>query len=262
MGLPKISIITVTYNCVSVIEGTIKNVLSLSYPNIEYIIIDGASKDGTVDIIRKYADRLSCWVSEPDKGIYDAMNKGIEMATGDWINFMNAGDTFHSPDILERIFGTGPADADIVYGDTVMVLNIGSFVKPAKAGVSAKTYMPFGHQSAFVRTSWMKKLKFDRTYRICADRNFFYRAYHAGAKFRYIPVTVADYEAEGGLSSTHSIRLRYETGRIEGKTKNPGWQIGHGVYIVYFKTKQFLKRILPFSIVRKIRLRNAAHNFK
>lgn len=90
----KISVITVCYNCVSVIEQTIKSVLEQTYPNIEYIIIDGGSMDGTVDIIKKYSDTVTYWISEPDNGIYDAMNKGIDMATGDYLNFMNAGDTF------------------------------------------------------------------------------------------------------------------------------------------------------------------------
>ena len=90
----KISVVTVCYNAVDCIEETMLSVLDQTYPNIEYIVIDGGSSDGTADVIRKYADRLAYWVSEPDKGIYDAMNKGIVAATGDYINFMNAGDRY------------------------------------------------------------------------------------------------------------------------------------------------------------------------
>lgn len=100
---PIISVVTVCYNAVTEIERTIQSVIGQSYPNIEYIIIDGGSKDGTVDLIRKYADKLAYWISEPDKGIYDAMNKGIAVSTGDWICFLNAGDWFAGTRVLAEV---------------------------------------------------------------------------------------------------------------------------------------------------------------
>ena len=99
-----ISVVTVSYNAVSTIEQTILSVINQTYPNVEYIIIDGGSTDGTVDIIKKYADKIAYWVSEPDKGIYDAMNKGVVVATGEWINFMNAGDIFTDSDVIDKLF--------------------------------------------------------------------------------------------------------------------------------------------------------------
>ena len=99
-----ISIVTVSYNAVLTIEQTILSVINQTYPNVEYIIIDGGSTDGTVDIIKKYEDKIAYWVSEPDKGIYDAMNKGVVVATGEWINFMNAGDIFTDGDVIDKLF--------------------------------------------------------------------------------------------------------------------------------------------------------------
>lgn len=95
-----ISIVTVSYNAVDTIEETIQSVLGQDYEAIEYIVVDGGSTDGTVDIIKKYSDKLSYWVSEPDNGVYDAMNKGITVASGQWINFMNSGDCFFSNHVL------------------------------------------------------------------------------------------------------------------------------------------------------------------
>ena len=118
-----ISIVTVSYNAVLTIEQTILSVINQTYPNVEYIIIDGGSTDGTVDIIKKYEDKIAYWVSEPDKGIYDAMNKGVVVATGEWINFMNAGDIFTDGDVIDKLFHQNIIinRVGIVFGDTLVV---------------------------------------------------------------------------------------------------------------------------------------------
>ncbi|MCB0642106.1 MAG: glycosyltransferase, partial [Phaeodactylibacter sp.] len=99
---PKISVITVVYNAVDLLEDTLLSVLNQTYDNIEYVVVDGASTDGTTEIVHRYKDRIDRWVSEPDKGLYNAMNKGLAMATGDFVWFMNAGDHIYSPDTLEK----------------------------------------------------------------------------------------------------------------------------------------------------------------
>ena len=115
-----ISVVTVSYNAVSTIEQTILSVINQTYPHIEYIIIDGGSTDGTVDIIKKYADKIVYWVSESDKGIYDAMNKAIDVASGDYVNFINAGDKFCSLHILEKVMSFNHI-SDIIVGQDLHI---------------------------------------------------------------------------------------------------------------------------------------------
>ena len=120
---PKFSIITVTYNAEAVLEDTIQSVISQTYHHVEYIIIDGASKDRTLAIAERYRDRITLLVSEPDKGLYDAMNKGIHLATGDYLCFLNAGDSFHEDDTLQQMvhtLGIGELP-DVLYGETALV---------------------------------------------------------------------------------------------------------------------------------------------
>jgi len=125
---PVISIITVCYNSEKYIESTIKSVLDQSYPNIEYLIIDGASTDKTPEIIQKYASKISHWISEPDKGLYDAMNKGLQLATGDFVWFINAGDVLARPTIVVEMLQVYTAETDILYGEVMMVDEAGTQV--------------------------------------------------------------------------------------------------------------------------------------
>lgn len=119
--LPKISVITVVYNGQDLLEGTVLSVMNQTYKHIEYLIIDGKSKDKTVDIIKKYESNIDKWISEADKGLYDAMNKGLKMATGDFVLFMNAGDQFADSTVLETVFSKYDATTDVLYGEVMMV---------------------------------------------------------------------------------------------------------------------------------------------
>jgi glycosyltransferase involved in cell wall biosynthesis len=112
---PRISVITVCLNAAPVIEATLRSVFAQNYANLEYVVVDGGSTDGTVEVIRRYADRLSAFVSEPDQGVYHAMNKGIDLARGEYLLFLNAGDALAAPDVISRT--AGAADADVLYGD-------------------------------------------------------------------------------------------------------------------------------------------------
>ena len=153
---PKISVVTVCYNAVKDIEKTILSVINQTYPNIEYIIIDGGSKDGTMDVVNKYKDKIDIIVSEPDKGIYDAMNKGIDRATGEWINFMNAGDCFADNFVFDNIFKTVISESiSFIYSDLLKRNILGAYdVIKMECSSSARKLV---HQSVIYKRSLHQK---------------------------------------------------------------------------------------------------------
>ena len=198
----KVTVVTVTYNAKDFLEETILSVINQSYENIEYIIIDGGSTDGTVDIIKKYEDKIDYWISEPDDGIYFAMNKAIEKASGQWINFMNAGDTFADADTVAYVMKHKSEDAELIYGDYIR----GTPQRIVKAQKKSNWYstMPFCHQTLFTKVDIMKKEMFDTRYKLAADHNFVIHTMEQGKQFQYIEHTLAIY-AEGGFSQNEPL---------------------------------------------------------
>lgn len=217
---PLISIVTVSYNAVKDIEKTILSVLNQTYPNIEYIIIDGGSTDGTLDIIKKYQDKISYWVSEPDKGIYDAMNKGTLKSTGEWLNFMNAGDTFSSKQVLEQVFKDKDwSETDVIYGDVIIKYKNTTKLRPSLSIEHLEKGMPFCHQSTFIKTKLQKEKFFDVHYKICADYNLFHSLYMQKYHFKKVDIAIAEF-LYGGISTEAFISLLIEEWHISGKSNN------------------------------------------
>ena len=164
---PKFSVITVTYNAEAVLEDTIQSVISQTYRHVEYIIVDGASKDKTLSITDRYKNHIAQVVSEPDKGLYDAMNKGIRLATGDYLCFLNAGDSFHEDDTLQQMVHTltGSELPDVLYGETALVDKEGHFVRMRRLSApetltwkSFKQGMLVCHQ-AFFEVPFLRRLR-------------------------------------------------------------------------------------------------------
>lgn len=197
------SVITVVYNDAEMLEKTIKCVIGQSYHNVEYIIVDGGSTDGTLEVIRKYEDYISKWISEKDDGIYDAMNKGVDLANGDWINFMNAGDVFSDSDTLVKVLKHIRAGKDVVYGDRFYIQKGKKTLQKAKDINTIFQRMPFGHQSVFVRKDVIKKYKFNDTYKFAADYDLLLNLYLSGHQFEYTGFPVCDFlsggESESGI---------------------------------------------------------------
>ena len=174
----KISVITIVYNRVNDIQKTIESVVNQTFNSIEYIIIDGASTDGTLDILNRNASKIDILISEKDAGIYDAMNKGLQVATGEFVLFMNAGDSFYNLNVLQNIFEQLTTDADIIYGDTMFVdmndkeLGLMSQIRKRVlvnnlSWKSMQYGMMFCHQSFLVKKSIAPK--YEVAYRYSAD---------------------------------------------------------------------------------------------
>jgi glycosyltransferase involved in cell wall biosynthesis len=218
MNNPLISIITVVYNGVTTLEQTILSVINQTYKNIEYIIIDGGSTDGTIDIIKKYEKHLACWVSESDKGIYDAMNKGIEKATGEWVNFMNSGDWFYNNDIVALLFKSNITGYDILYGATIARQKRKNIYCKAQDISEIKRNMPCCHQSAFCKLILLKQYMFDLRFSICADYNLFYNFYKNNVHFKKIENIISCFDATCGVSSKNKNKLVKEISQISGRS--------------------------------------------
>lgn len=248
-GCPLISIITVCLDDGKYLEETIESVINQTYNNIEYIIIDGGSSDNTIDIIKKYESKIDRWLSEGDKGIYDAMNKGIGLAKGEWLNFMNAGDTFYKSNTIEKIFLKKNNDVDFIYGDCEMIYN-SEFSRVQKAGEIKNLWkgMIFSHQSLFTNSDVFKKYQFNVDNRIGADFEFLFHCYKNNFKFCNIHIPVAIVLA-GGLSDTkriESISSRRTT--VNKFSKN--LKVNAYYLILFFDTffRLGIKKILPQKI--------------
>lgn len=208
---PLVTIITVTYNCSNEIERTIQSVINQDYPNLEYIIVDGVSKDDTLLKVHKYKDNISRIVSEPDKGIYDAMNKGISRASGQFINFMNAGDSFSDNHVISNLFANVQPKHKVVYGKTKYLFEDGSFEWHNTPDLDnlkriMSRYQPYCHQSVFYNIESKEDCLYDLQYRIESDYDVacrYWNKYGIGA-FHYVPISVCDYKAYDGLSSIAS----------------------------------------------------------
>lgn len=219
MNDPTVTIITVSYNAALTIENTILSVINQTYSNVEYIVIDGGSTDGTIDVIKKYENRISYWISESDEGVYDAMNKGIKMAHGEWVNFMNCGDTFYNETVLEVLFKY-PVNCKYVFlfGNTEFITRTSHCI--VKYGdMYLHKYMPACHQSIFCRRVELEKKPFDTTYKIAADLNFFYCLKKEGREGKYIDITVSIYNAIDGISGNNEIRTLKEILKITSPFK-------------------------------------------
>lgn len=208
-----VTVVTVTYNCEKTLEETMQSVFSQNYPHIEYIIVDGKSKDGTMQIVTKYKESLAKYISEPDKGIFDAMNKGIDLASGRWIIFMNAGDRFASSTTISDVFNNDiPDNTGFIFGG--LLTHRGECrIKPFMYSKHKYASMGICHQSIFVRTDLAKEIKFDTTYRYAADYNMVRQIYNQGYGHVYVKFPICFFDTTG-VTRNHRLEQIWECGKI------------------------------------------------
>lgn len=215
----KVSIITVAYNSGKTLEHTIQSVLTQSYHDIEYIIIDGASSDNSVDIIRRNEQAFNgrlVWRSEKDRGIYDAMNKGIKLATGDVVGILNSDDYFTSNDVIERMVMAFSDDIDAVYGDVHFVRNcqLDKCVRYYSSKRFSPKWLRFGfmpaHPSFYCRRAIFEKAGYYKTdYTIGSDYEMMVRLFIVyKIRAKYVPMDFVTMRTGG--ASTRSVRSRLQ----------------------------------------------------
>ncbi len=213
---PTFSIITVTYNAAETLEATIQSVISQTYHHVEYLIIDGASTDGTLAIAQRYQDRIAHLISEPDHGLYDAMNKGLALATGDYVCFLNAGDCLHEDDTLEKmVYSMHQLEGlpDVLYGETEIVNKAGHFVRMRRLSAPEKlTWKSFQsgmlvcHQAFFAKRVLAEP--YDLKYRFSSDFDWCVKIMKKSKVLHNTHLSLIDYLEEGMTTRNHKASLK------------------------------------------------------
>jgi glycosyltransferase involved in cell wall biosynthesis len=240
-------VVTVVRNGEKTLEETILSVINQIYNNVEYIIVDGASTDGTLDIIRKYEERIDYWISEPDAGIYDAMNKGIDLAAGQWINFMNSGDGFYEYRTINKIASIITSiDSKLLIGKAYIKRK--QFDDIDRPKFNKKNIIDhFCHQACFF---YHNNLVYDTRFKICSDRALI-RKYHFD-EILLVDHIICNYDITGISSKSYYLRMK-ETMLIDGKNLI---QIRCVILYIRYVMVSIIKYLLPAEIVKQLEKRN------
>lgn len=249
------------YNAESVLAETIESVLAQEYPAVEYIIVDGASTDGSWEVVQEYKEEVDRAISEPDDGIYDAMNKGAELATGEWVIYMNAGDQFASRNALSSMRQVLSGDADVLLAGVEEVFEdeyeTRRFRRMPEPETNLWRRMPTSHQSVLVRRKHLLDYPFDTSYEWCADQDQLLRLYDSGKKFESVDVVISIFDCHDtqGRSENLYIRERWRLSRghvpFIKRVMQFGYEWAHSH--LWGAVVSQLRSFLPTSWVLKIR---------
>lgn len=205
----KLSIITINYNNRDGLQKTIDSVICQTWRDYEWIIIDGGSTDGSKELIEQYQDHFAYWCCEPDNGIYNAMNKGIAKASGDYLQFLNSGDALHNKDILEQVFKVD-FDADVLYGDLNLVgqNGISRIIYPDHLTFPFFLTRSIGHPSSFIKTTLLKDCYYREDYKMVSDWYKFMDLYLENRSFSHISLVIVDFDNTGISSTNPTLEMR------------------------------------------------------
>lgn len=249
---PVISVITVVFNDKEHIEETLKSCVAQTWKCVEYIIIDGGSTDGTLDVLEKYREHFAVFISERDDGIFDAMNKGVACATGDWVCFLNAGDVFAADTAIEDAMKVAADDVDVIYGHSIAVTEYAFVKHPASENIGKMDYYPiYRHGASFVRLSVQREYGFDlskkKTCGYGLDWEMIHRMWADGKSFRHCRTYVQTYLQDG--MSNHPYKNRWYNYQI---TSNGKFSLRHFMYFLYnsliyfFQSSEFKRYVRGF----------------
>jgi glycosyltransferase involved in cell wall biosynthesis len=246
-----VTVITVVYNGEKYLEHTIQSVLSQTYNNIEYIVVDGGSSDGTLDILRKYNNQIAYWKSEPDRGISDAFNKGIELATGEVIGILNA-DDWYEPDAVSRVVAHYKPDS-ILHGIIQYWDEEGSKEAQARPNLSIlPREMSLNHPTVFISKSlYQKHGTFDLRYKLSMDYHLLLRLYKANVQFIYVDAVITNMRLGGASANIEECYREV----LKVKDDVLGASLRNRLYFYWMLIRYKASRSLsdtPFSFIRRI----------
>jgi len=243
-----LSIIIVSLNDKKNFLKTLKSILNQKNRNYEIIVVDGMSSDGTLDLIKKYKNKISKTIIEKDAGIYHAMNKGIKISDSIWTIFMNCGDIFYNNKILKIFNEKNYIDHDIVFGNTIISNKFYKVFIKGKYFSKKTVLMPFCHQSSFVKTKFLKKINFNIKYKLSADFNFFLKAYNMKKNFVYFDQKISVVKP-GGVSDIFRHKVINENMVIFFNQNSYKNIVKLLLIKLIDKIKQLIKYFLPIKII-------------
>lgn len=253
-----ITVITVCKDALKGLKETMDSVSAQESAEFEYIVVDGDSTDGTKEFLSSCLEDcpgnvIFSYVSEKDSGIYDAMNKGVRLAKGEYVLFLNAGDSFCDSSIIMKFEkAVNEHDADAYYGDTLMHYYEGYGLFLESEALKLNPTMPFIHQSAIVKRSLLLEHPFDTSYKVCADLEFFYWMRKKDCKFMHCDFVVSCYDAREGLSENNPLKILKDNDRIFGRDKVPHYRMRN----LYMQSRiiavEVAKKIMPHNLLNRI----------